>query len=335
MLYDNIKSNLNRIDFELKELYDQVNISEKVTQNKFYFQILAKGNFEGLFESNDNREVKTIVLIEKNNLNFETVNWKYFVNPENTNSDFIERVSKIEELAKDIHSTVTKKQMDINYLRNTKVVFEEFSYDDSKQLSALHKSNLSKTTDFFKQNKDTLFSYYNFVFTNIGRKHLIDNFVAKWKQLEDNVKKEYKTLIFLEFVNSIKNNSELSRPDLKLSIKNASSNWRKKNSGLSKIVDEFENQIGFSFGNTTKNENFQETFSENTLEEQILSIIESFDVEIENIETENRNGIKNLKILHCGIKVSDKFKLESKLNKLDNINFVSYIDDTIKVSYID
>lgn len=209
MLYDNIKSNLNRIDFELKEFYDQVNISEKVTPNKFYFQILAKGTFEGLFENNDNREVKTLVLIEKNNLNFETVNWKYCVNPENPNSDFIERVSKIEELAKDIHSTVTKKQMDINYLRNTPSVFEKI------------------------------------------------------------------------------------------------------------------------------NENFQEPISENTHIDQILRIVESFNFDIENIELENNYGNKHLKIYHNGIKVSDKFALESKLNKLDNVNFVSYIDDTIRINYND
>lgn len=208
MLYDNIKSNLNRIDFELKELYGEVSISEKVTPNKFYFQILAKGNFEGLFESNDNREVKTIVLIEKNNLNFETVNWKYCVNPENPNSDFIERVSKIEELAKDIHSTVTKKQMDINYLRNTPVVFEKI------------------------------------------------------------------------------------------------------------------------------NESLQESVLENSHIDQILRIVESF-LDIEDIEFENNYGNKHLKIYHNGIKVSDKFVLESKLNKLDNVNFVSYIDDTIRINYND
>lgn len=128
-------------------------------------------------------------------------------------------------------------------------LFENFSPVDSKQLTTLHKANLDKTTTIFNQNKDTLFSYYNFVFTSIGRKHLIDNFVAKWKQIEDSLKRGYKTPVFLEFVNWLKNNSELSRADIKLSIKNACKSWRNKNSNLSNIIDDFESLIGLSLAN--------------------------------------------------------------------------------------
>ena len=204
MISENIKRNLNKLDFELKELYSDVKITEKSTYNQFFYQIAAVGNFE-IFENQKNI-IKSLILIEKNSLNFDTITWKYCVNPSKPNSEYIERVSKIDELAKDIQNTVTKKQMDFNYFKSTPIGYE---------------------------------------------------------MINESIIKE-----------------------------------------------------------------------EITLEDEILSIVENFNVEIEFVDIENVNGRKSLKIQHKGIKVSDKFKLESKINNLDKVRFVSFFDDCIKVNLI-
>lgn len=204
MLSETIKRNLNKLDFELKQIYSAVKITEKNTHNQFFYQIEAVGNFQ-IFENQKNL-LMSLVLIEKNNLNFDSVTWKYSVDPSNPDAEFIERVSKIEELAKEIHNTIIKKQMDFNYLKSSPLAFE------------------------------------------------------------------------------------------------------------------------------TINENFNKPKIKITLEDKILSIVENFNVDIEFADIENNNGRKSLKIYHNGIKESDKFKLEDKVNNLKGVSFVSFFDDHLKVN---
>ena len=204
MLSETVKRNLNKLDFELKQLYSVVKITEKVTHNQFFYQIEAVGNFE-IFENQKNL-IMSLVLIEKNNLNFDKVNWKYSLDPTNSNSEYIERVSKIDELAGDIYNTITKKQMDFNYLKSSPLALESI-------------------------------------------------------------------------------NESVIKPKKKI-----------------------------------------------TLEDKILSIIENLNVDIEFADVENVNGRKSIMIQHKGIKVSDKFKLENKLNNLKGVSFISFFDDHIKVN---
>jgi hypothetical protein len=150
----------------------------------------------------------SLVLIEKNNLNFDKVTWKYSLDPTNSNSEYIERVSKIDELAGDIYNTITKKQMDFNYLKSIPLYYE-----------------------------------------------------------------------------SIK--ESVIKPKKKI-----------------------------------------------TIEDKILSIIENLNVDVEFTDVENVNGKKSLKIYHKGIKVSDKFILENKVNNLKGVSFISFFDDHLKVNLV-
>jgi len=208
MLYEKVKINLNRLDYNLKELYSDVKITERTTHNKFFFQIEAIGRFENLLESNETREVKSLVLIEKNDLNFEEVKWSYSVDPTNSKADFIERISKVEELARDIYNTVSKRQMDSAYLKRTPVLYE--------------------------------------------------------------------------------------------------------------LINENLNVI-----------------EEDPLEKEIIGIVEKFDVSIEDMITEKVKGKKHLKIYYKKMSISDKLKLEAKLNNLQGVSYISFIDDFIKVNLID
>ena len=118
MLNQTIKSNINKIDYDLKKLFSDVTITEKNHFNKYFFEVKSEGIFENLLESNSNKVAKSLVLIEKKHLESDLITWKYSINPNNSGSDFIERVSTIEKIAEDIHNTITKKQMDIDYLNN-------------------------------------------------------------------------------------------------------------------------------------------------------------------------------------------------------------------------
>ena len=208
MLYEKVKINLNRLDYNLKELYSEVKITEKSTHNQFFFQIEATGRFENLLESSETREVKSLVFIEKNNLNFEEVKWSYSVDPTDSNADFIERISKIDELAQDIHNTVSKRQMDSSYLKKTPVLYE--------------------------------------------------------------------------------------------------------------LINE----------NST-------VIEEDPLEKEILRLVEKFDVTKDDLVTEKVLGKRHFKIYYKKMSISEKLKLETKLNNLDGISYISFIDDFIKVNLMD
>ena len=110
-----IKENINKIDYELKDLFESVSIEEKVDRDRFYFEIKVSGN--KLNESLKNCEVS--FQIDKIDLNGVRVNWKYWSNP--ILKDWqVERTSNIEYITKDISDIVLKGRLDSNYLSGLK-----------------------------------------------------------------------------------------------------------------------------------------------------------------------------------------------------------------------
>jgi hypothetical protein len=202
MFNQTIKSNINKIDYDLKELFSNVTINERTHFNKYFFEIKSEGIFQNLLESNSHRMAKSLVIIEKKDLESDLISWKYSVNPTDNKSHFIERISNIENIAEDIYNTIAKKQMDIEYLQELPEV-----------------------------------------------------------ELEE------------------------------------------------EIVD-----------------------VEGSFEEDIIEVVEKFDLLISDIRI-TRNISKNIIIQHEGIETSEMFKLESKLLKLERVNYVSFDNDLIKINY--
>jgi hypothetical protein len=213
MLNQSVKENINKIDFRLKEIFSEVRILERSFHNKYFFEITAEGKFQNLLESNTTRKVKSLIVIEKKDLEKDIVTWKYSINPNNPNADFIERVSNIDRIVEDIHNTITKKQMDMDYLNSTPEV-KEISEEDS-----------------------------------------------------------------------------------------------------------------------------EETETEETTEEKILNIVDKFSIDVYDMQSiVNETNIfefptRNFLIYHGGLKMSDKFKIESEILKLENINYVFFDEDFIKVNH--
>jgi len=103
-----IKQNINQIDFELKQLFENVYIAEKVDKNNFFVEITANKLF--LFEGCKKR-VEVKVNISKNDLRTNIVKWNYSVNPLNENSEKIERVSYMKSISNEIYEIASGKRM--------------------------------------------------------------------------------------------------------------------------------------------------------------------------------------------------------------------------------
>lgn len=108
MILPIVKENINKIDFALKQLFENVYISDKTYKNQFLFSITCNKMF--LFEGCKKR-IEVLVEINKENLKSNTISWKYSTNPLNEKADWIERTSNIETIANDIYDVASNKRM--------------------------------------------------------------------------------------------------------------------------------------------------------------------------------------------------------------------------------
>ena len=115
MFLDDIKQNINKIDFDLKNLFENVYITEKADKQGYFVEISCNKMF--LFEGCKKRvEVKTY--ISKDNLKFDNIKWSYSLNPLRETAQRIDRVSLIKNLAKDIYDIAENKRMVKEYFNS-------------------------------------------------------------------------------------------------------------------------------------------------------------------------------------------------------------------------
>jgi hypothetical protein len=127
MITQDIKSNINKIDYDLKNLFENVYIKEKTLGNQFYFEIKANSTFFNINESMDWKRAESIVKIVKSNLASDMIKWSYCINPLNESSDWIDRVSTIDTIGKDIYETITKSRMDKSYFESLESIVESIN----------------------------------------------------------------------------------------------------------------------------------------------------------------------------------------------------------------
>lgn len=112
--------NINKIDFELKQIFETVNITEKTVRNNYYFTINATSKL--VLESNTYDVSVSVDIDRKSSTN--NIKWSYLVNPNDSNSDRIERVSTIDTISKDIHNIVEKQMLVKEYLNSLTPISE-------------------------------------------------------------------------------------------------------------------------------------------------------------------------------------------------------------------
>jgi hypothetical protein len=110
-----IKENINKIDHELKGLFENVTIEEKSDRNRFYFEIKVSGC--KLDESLSACEVS--FQIDKGDLTGKEIKWNYWANPK-TQEYQVPRLSHVDYITKDISDVVMKGRLDADYLSGLK-----------------------------------------------------------------------------------------------------------------------------------------------------------------------------------------------------------------------
>lgn len=135
MISQDIKTNINKIDFDLKNLFENVKIEEKNKGNKFYFEIKANSTFFNINESQEWKRAESIVRIEKSDLISPFVKWSYSSNPLNESTDWVERVSNIETIATDIFETITKSRMDKSYFESLETIVESINESSTQEIT--------------------------------------------------------------------------------------------------------------------------------------------------------------------------------------------------------
>jgi hypothetical protein len=100
MIKEEIKSRINNIDYQLKEFFDDVKITESSNGQDFYFDIMVE-------KKDINLKLKLV--IDKKDILKENIEWKYLAKYGDDSSG-VERVSKKDYLFDDIKEVVDKKR---------------------------------------------------------------------------------------------------------------------------------------------------------------------------------------------------------------------------------
>jgi hypothetical protein len=108
MVSNDIKQNINKIDSDLKNLFENVYITEKAGKGIYYVEISANKMF--LFEGCKKR-VELKAYISMDDLKSNIIKWNYSLNPLNESADRIEKVSYAHSVAKDMYDIVSNKRM--------------------------------------------------------------------------------------------------------------------------------------------------------------------------------------------------------------------------------
>jgi hypothetical protein len=125
MILQDLKSNINKIDFDLKSLFENVYVSEKSEGSRFYFEIKANGKFKMDESSSQRREL--VIRIDKSDLLSNRIRWSYSANPMDEKSEWVERVSGIDTISLDSYEVVSKGRMDSAYLESLECIVESIN----------------------------------------------------------------------------------------------------------------------------------------------------------------------------------------------------------------
>jgi hypothetical protein len=106
-----IRKNINKIDYDLKQLFETVKISDRAYGNQFYYEIKSNSTFYNLSNCFEYKKAEAKVKILKQDLTPDLITWSYSTNPIDESADWIERTSHIDNIALDIYNIVAKKMM--------------------------------------------------------------------------------------------------------------------------------------------------------------------------------------------------------------------------------
>jgi hypothetical protein len=145
MINPEVKSRINKIDFELKQVFENVFIKEKYYKTG-YFEISAN-KVVYLKESREYKRLEAKLIINQPDLLQEQVRWSYSTNPLVENTIWLDRVSPIEDLSKDIISIVEEKRLNEDYIFNVEAIVDMINEDTSFDEEVEQKTKLDFISD--------------------------------------------------------------------------------------------------------------------------------------------------------------------------------------------
>lgn len=119
-----VVKNINIIDWDLKQKFENVKITEKSKKSDFYFEISLKSKVEGV-------DIPLVLEISKNELLNNTINWRYLTSA--SEDEKINKVSEIKNLSKDIQDIFENKRFDKDYLNSFLECCDKPKEDKSKE----------------------------------------------------------------------------------------------------------------------------------------------------------------------------------------------------------
>ena len=108
MYNQNLKDNINKIDFNLKKSFDNISYDHN-DDTRITHITLEKNN------------IKVIVNVsrEELNRNINSVNWNYSINPNDIEATHINKNSVLENLGLDVLDIINNKRMDPEYIKES------------------------------------------------------------------------------------------------------------------------------------------------------------------------------------------------------------------------
>jgi len=145
MINPEVKSRINKVDFELKQVFENVFIKEKYYKTG-YFEISAN-KVVYLKESKEYKRLEAKVIINQPDLLQEQVKWSYSTNPLVENTIWLDRVSPIEDLSKDITNIVEERRLNEDYIFNVEAIVDMINEDDSFDEEVDQKTKIDTISD--------------------------------------------------------------------------------------------------------------------------------------------------------------------------------------------
>jgi hypothetical protein len=178
MVTQEIIANINRIDGDLKNLFENVYIYERTKGNQFYFEIKANAEFYN--ESKDDlKRIEIKALISKVDILNENIKWYYSANPLDESSNWVERTSNINYIAQDMYDVIVKGRMDENYFNSLESIVElinesnvtdvekeifnkikDIASNHGVSIESIEKDDIFKD-NFMEQKPDSVFRFYH------------------------------------------------------------------------------------------------------------------------------------------------------------------------------
>ena len=145
MINPEVKSRINKIDFELKQVFENVFIKEKYYKTG-YFEVSAN-KVVYLKESREYKRLEAKVIINQPDLLQEQVKWSYSTNPLVENTIWLDRVSPIEDLSKDIINIVEERRLNEDYIFNVEAIVDMVNEDASFDEEVEQKTKIDVISD--------------------------------------------------------------------------------------------------------------------------------------------------------------------------------------------